>query len=577
VKKRLFFMTMSLLLYVSVLFAEPSVSASVDQPLITMQNRITFSLEFEDFSSFPGFSYDFKPDFMIISGPNRSTQFSMVNGRSSSKKILSYTLAPLREGELTIPAFSFSYRGKTYQTKAIKVTVQQQIRNPNTRQKRPEPAFIEVIPAKTHIVSGEAVPVIFKLFYQVQVVNFSFDPISSIEGALLENIQQSRNPSVTQETIDGQTYSTAILRRIIITPTRSGDLTIPPQKVRLEVKSQRSSSFFDDPFFGGAFTTSMDLISPAYTINVKSLPPSPSEAFTGAVGDYSLMIKLDTNLVQANQAVSYSVTVSGDGNLKTFTFPKMAFPKSMQVFEPRVKENIHIQDNGISGSKTWEYVLIPDEPGLYEMPPARFSYYSPKQKRYIHLEKSLPPIQVTPNERLIAENQGALTPQQVQFLREDIRHIYRQEGKTIQPNRPLLQNGALKIAFAGIAGFLLLFAITNLLWYRRVNDPVYQRRFMAFPKARQALKSLEEKDLVALSAVLNQYLADIFNLFVGEVRLTALQQKFPKGKRAQELLDELTSLLEHLEALKYAPQQDIPTNLKERISLMIQKLEEIRQ
>jgi hypothetical protein len=577
VKKRLYFMTMSLLLYVSVLFAEPSVSASVDQPLITMQNRITFSLEFEDFSSFPGFSYDFKPDFMIISGPNRSTQFSMVNGRSSSKKILSYTLAPLREGELTIPAFSFSYRGKTYQTKAIKVTVQQQIRNPNTRQKRPEPAFIEVIPAKTHIVSGEAVPVIFKLFYQVQVVNFSFDPISSIEGALLENIQQSRNPSVTQETIDGQTYSTAILRRIIITPTRSGDLTIPPQKVRLEVKSQRSSSFFDDPFFGGAFTTSMDLISPAYTINVKSLPPSPSEAFTGAVGDYSLMIKLDTNLVQANQAVSYSVTVSGDGNLKTFTFPKMAFPKSMQVFEPRVKENIHIQDNGISGSKTWEYVLIPDEPGQYEMPPARFSYYSPKQKRYIHLEKSLPPIQVTPNERLIAENQGALTPQQVQFLREDIRHIYRQEGKTIQPNRPLLQNGALKIAFAGIAGFLLLFAITNLLWYRRVNDPVYQRRFMAFPKARQALKSLEEKDLVALSAVLNQYLADIFNLFVGEVRLTALQQKFPKGKRAQELLDELTSLLEHLEALKYAPQQDIPTNLKERISLMIQKLEEIRQ
>jgi len=542
-----------------------------------MKSRFTFSIEFEDFSSFPGFSYDFKPDFMLISGPSRSTQFSIVNGRSSSKKVLSYTLAPLREGELTIPSFSFSYRGKTYTTDAVKVSVQGQIVNPAARQSRPEQAFIEVIPAKTNIVSGEAVSVIFKLYYQVQVVNYSFDPISAIEGALIENIQQSRNPAVSEENIQGQIYNAAVLRRIIITPTQSGKLIIPPQRVRLEVKSQRGGSFFDDPFFGGAFTQSKDIITPAYTFDVKPLPPGRPETFTGAVGEYSLSAGLDTNSVQANQAITYSITVSGNGNLKIFTFPKITFPKTFQVFEPKVKENIRVQDNGISGSKTWEFVLIPDESGQFELPPATFSYYSPRQNRYLSIEKSVPTLFVSPNERLIVENQGSLTPQQVQFLREDIRHIFSQESGIRPAKISLSKDRSLKIAIASLSMLLILFITSNLLWYRRVNDPAYQRRLSAFSKAKEALRQTDGTELLGISAALNRYLADIFNLLEGEVHMATIERKFPRAKQAKLVLGELQDLMRLLEALKYAPAQDLPKDIKEQVSLMIQKLEDIRE
>lgn len=73
---------------------------------------------------------DFKaPDFdgfEVVSGPNTSSSFSMVNGNVTQKASYTYRLRPLREGKLYIQPATFKTKNNTLETEPLIVFV-----NPN--------------------------------------------------------------------------------------------------------------------------------------------------------------------------------------------------------------------------------------------------------------------------------------------------------------------------------------------------------------------------------------------------------------------------------------------------------------
>ncbi len=70
---------------------------------------------------------DFKaPDFDgfdIVSGPNTSSSFSMVNGNVTQKASYAYRLRPAREGKLYIQPASFKTKNNTLETEPLIVFV----------------------------------------------------------------------------------------------------------------------------------------------------------------------------------------------------------------------------------------------------------------------------------------------------------------------------------------------------------------------------------------------------------------------------------------------------------------------
>ena len=126
----------------------------------------------------------------------------------------------------------------------------------------------------------------------------------------------------------------------------------------------------------------MELQSKPITVTVEPLPGGRPTDFSGLVGNFKLSAKMDRNEVKSNEAVNLTVTISGDGNLFQVQKPRIDFPPDIEAYDPKVSDNIKVSAAGISGSKTFEYVLIPRYAGDFEIGPFNFSYFDPSSKTF---------------------------------------------------------------------------------------------------------------------------------------------------------------------------------------------------
>ena len=127
---------------------------------------------------------------------------------------------------------------------------------------------------------------------------------------------------------------------------------------------------------------SKTIISNAPTINVKSLPVIAPVSFINQVGDLDMEVSFKADSMIVDQPIDLKITVSGNGNLKQLSELQLNFPKEFEVYDPETKNNIRISENGISGSKTYNYLLIPRKAGVFKIKPIAFSYFDLKSKSY---------------------------------------------------------------------------------------------------------------------------------------------------------------------------------------------------
>jgi hypothetical protein len=48
-----------------------------------------------------------------------------------------------------------------------------------------------------------------------------------------------------------------------------------------------------------------------------------------------------------------------------------------RVYPPQVKNDLQVTPGGIQGSRTWEFVVVPETGGTLQVPPVEFSYFDP--------------------------------------------------------------------------------------------------------------------------------------------------------------------------------------------------------
>jgi hypothetical protein len=118
-------------------------------------------------------------------------------------------------------------------------------------------------------------------------------------------------------------------------------------------------------------------------IKVKALPETGKPIdFTGAVGEFDFKVIADKNQLKANDAAQITVEVSGRGNLKLFEIPKITTPTELEVFTPEHKEEVSTALNGLRGSVSDIYTVVPQYKGKYKIPEISFSYFNTAEKKY---------------------------------------------------------------------------------------------------------------------------------------------------------------------------------------------------
>jgi len=399
-------------------------------------------------------------NFDVLNGPMMSSGQNImnINGKLEYSSSMSFTfiLQASKVGTFTIPQALITVKGKRYMSNSLQITVLNQSQRqaqqnqgntqPQGREQQPlkddigNDVFLRAVVDKNNPYQGELIIVTFKLYTPTNRLQIDApEKIPSYPGFWAQDLLKdaTQYPQYT-ENYNGKKYIVAELRKAALYPQKSGALTIDQlvQNVIYQVKVKAKSPFTDDPFFGNDpfFKNLMDdsffandyqnvrkaLHSNPITVNVKPLPAAGRPLdYTGAVGQFSLKAEVDRKEVNTNDGITLKVSVSGTGNLNLIEKPAINFPPDFEVYEPKIIDNFS-NKGGTSGTRTYEYLIIPRASGNFVIDPIQFSYFNPLRHDYTVLSSEKFNLKVRKGSGSSAE---ASNQAEVKFLGNDIRYL----------------------------------------------------------------------------------------------------------------------------------------------------------
>lgn len=342
--------------------------------------------------------------FDVLFGPSVSQMYSSsnINGKVTSESNITYTylLMAKEEGTFSLPAATVKVNGRSYKSNTVQIKVLppdknaqptqpgQQVRPTTTSSTAgnvdPKDAFVRAIFSKTKVNEQEAVTVTFRFYTVLNIRDVGKIQFPEFEGFMTEDFELPANRQMAMEHYNGRNYYTIDVKKTLLFPQRSGKMTIPSgtMEIVFEVASGRKVNTFFGPQEVMTEAKKTLRTSPV-TVDVSALPIQNKPAnFSGAVGSFTYTPKISAEKMKANDAVTITLNITGTGNLKLIKNPEIKFPKDFETYDPQVKNDFRLTENGLSGTKTIEYMFIPRYPGKFTIPPIEFSYFDPRSNSY---------------------------------------------------------------------------------------------------------------------------------------------------------------------------------------------------
>lgn len=532
---------------------------------------------------------NFKPpalnEFDVYSGPNQSTSMSFINGSMSQSITFSYLIAAKKEGKYTIGAASMNVGGTTVQSNTLAIEVVKGAGNAAVQQNQGsgnampqnqsasvaenvgDNLFVKTIVSKTKAYMGEQITVTHKVYTRYQLRGFQDIKFPDYRGFWAQDVPGNQQIQVVNENVDGVNYQVGELKRTYLFGQRSGKLEIEPMTVECVVRKQsnrRPRDIFEQFFGGGYEDATYSVKSKPVIIDVIPLPEANKPAgFSGAVGSYSFNAQLSKDKVKANDAINLVITLNGKGNVKLLDPLKISFPEDFETYDPKIKENISSGANGVSGSKTFDYLIIPRHGGEYKIEPINFSYFDPEKKQYVTLPSSEFNIHVEKgkDEDAAANVFNPRSKEDVKVLGNDIRYIKTGPVELKQKNDFFFGSA---LFYAGI--LLPFLAFIGFIALRKKNieankDAVAVKSRKATKMAKKRLVLAErylkennkEQFYVEIFKALYGYTSDKLNIPVADLNKEHIADKLKKGNVADATVQQLINTLDNCEYARYAP------------------------
>ena len=533
-------------------------------------------------------------DFDYVAGPytSQSSSTSFVNGKrtSSFQMTYTYTLLASKEGSFTIPPATIKVDGEQYTSNGVRITVLPADEPAQTNANRQshtagttasqqnesqtissENIFMRTLVSKTKVHEQEAILLTYKLYFAgVDVAQLTNNTrLPEFKGFLKQELEMSEIQTEFEH-YNGRNYQTAVLYRTLLFPQRSGDIVIDPAQFEALLRVQNRAqvrSIFDD-FFNSYTTVTKALQSPGITINVSALPAGKPLGFCGGVGQFNISSSISSTELQANEAVTLTVTIQGAGNMKLLKTPAVDWPEGFEVYDPKVTNNFSVTTSGVSGTKTIEYLAIPRAGGVYTIPAIQFAYYDTQADAY----RSLATPEYTLNiARSTNEESGAavvntyVQKENIQQLGSDIRYIYTGELKAAS-NRNSISFGTL-LFWLFYAIPLSIAALMFIVFRKRIkeNADVTRMRYKKANKVAQrrlkvAEQLLQQNKKEAFFEEIERaawtYLSDRLSIPTAQLNKENIAQILTEKAVPDATIKQMLHVLSTAEFARYAPTSD---------------------
>lgn len=566
-------LTLLIICFASTLFAQDEVSfeATVSKKKLGINERlrIEFSMN-KDGDNFNPPSFE---GFRRVAGPNQSVSHSWTNGKQSFSRSYSYVLQPTARGKFTIDQATIEIDGVIYKTTPVTVEVTAAVENPNA-----PPSADQIAGENLHLVAevsklnpyvNEAVSVSYKLYFSPSISIEGFKPLDEPKYSNFwsQNIDFGKLQVKNNEMYDGKRYRMVVLKQVVLYPQQSGTLEIEPLSLDVTVGVPTSRrDFFGRPVYENTHKT---VSAGARKLKVKALPENGKpEEFSGAVGTFNFDMTVSKDSLKASESLQATIRVSGKGNLKLLSLPKLKTPSALETYDPEYKENVNVNLSGMQGSVSEDYTIVSRYKGKYPIPAIDFTYFDPNTGKYKTITADEVEINVLDGPTNAAAVANAQTPsgtakQQVVTTGTDFRFI------KIEPN---LTPRAQSDFFKSILYYVLLFAplmlipIVIIARNKReayvadvAGNKIRKANKLAKKYLSAARKTMGDKEAfyVALEKALHNYLKAKLHIETSEFSKEKISQLLEKKAVAEEDIADFIALLKSCEFARYSPASNV--------------------
>ena len=541
--------------------AQAGFTATVDKNPVAVNDRFKLTLSVTNAKG--NITPPDLSDFNLIFGPAKSTNYQFINGESSSTISLTYTLAPRNTGTFTIGAAIAETDQGTFRTKPIQLKVvdgssasagQSNAQSGSRTVQGNDDLMAEIRLDKRKMYKGEQLIVTYYVYSRYRNIDFIDYKFPATNGFYSHDFNEEQAGWQNQlEIINGKQYRVAILKREILFPQQHGTMKIEP----MEIEARVDYSFFNP---GRA----VKIKSNVAEVEVLPLPPAPS-GFKGDVGSFNFEVKVDRNKVAANDAITLTAKISGRGNLKLVNAPQINFPKDFEVYDPKVTNRFSTTGGGLSGTREFEYLIIPRHAGNYSIEPIVFTFFDVNTDSYKTIKSDPIELEVERAEGGVAG--GGYTgsaKEDVVILDQDIRYI--------KPAEPLRQKSGyffqstpfFILLFLGPV-FVLIFYIARRKYIQKQQDTVSVRSRRAGRMARKLLSDAKKKLRAndregfydAVFKAMYGYLSGKLNIDAAELNRNEIRSGLENRSVDSETIDALMELLSRCEMARFAPSGEL--------------------
>ncbi len=544
-----------------------SFTASVNKTTVPLNQLFTLSYKINATGS--SFSPPNLSAFQVVSGPNQSSSMTMVNGKVSQSITLSYKLKSRTNklGKVTIGPARIQSDGKTLKSNAVSITfvkASQQQSNPQNdlTAQLDENIHLVLSVSKSALFVGEQMVASYKLYFNTDINGITNHVKTPTFNSFWMQDFELKENDVQQVNFKGKPYYMVELKKVLLTPQKAGVQEI--EKMGIEVQARVRSGRRNFGFFGSFKNVRHTVYSRSKKITVKPLPNrAKPKDFNGAVGAFSLQSKLSKTDAEANEAISLKIIVKGKGNLKLFDTPKLNMPPDIETYEPKISEKINSTSNGNSGSKVFEYVLIPRYAGEYKIPSIRFSYFDLSKERYVQLKTPDYLLKISGEAKRNELDQKEISysnKDEITLLGEDVLFI-----KTSSDNFRAIQQFYFKSPlFYGLALIPFLGLLIGVFFMRKYRDMNNDQAFVNRKKANMrskkrlsvAKKHLDNQDVSAfyeaLSKAIWSYFSEKMNIPYAEISREKIEVLLQEKNIEPQVRQTLSSIVEQCEIARFA-------------------------
>lgn len=343
---------------------EGRLTATVDRTRIAEDETLTLQVRYRGQTSSGAPDFSLLQEHFIIKNSQQANRVMEMNGVVDAYQQWTLTIAPRKQGDLLIP--SFKYQNSFSDAIQVEVVEAGAV-----------PQGMGEILLQTNISQSEAhvqeqVVVTYRLYTSRSIQSMDAEPLE-IDGVRIEALPQTQY----HKEINGVSYAVLEVSYALF-PQTSGTFTVPSQRWLLRVYEGGGRSLFR---FGGGRYELRRLNTEEKHVEVLPKPqsyPAPATWLPAKSVELSQQWSEDPAQLKVGEPVTRRLQLRARG-LTASQLPPIPVgdtPTQAKIYPEQAEQTNEPDSNGVTGIRTEEMVVVPNEPGELTLPAIEITWWN---------------------------------------------------------------------------------------------------------------------------------------------------------------------------------------------------------